>query len=226
VITFIFCWTPFHIRNIIQVWNIIPSANTWNIILDFANLGCAANSVLNPFIYSFLSTQFRQKLCMVINQRIRRPAGTQRPTSTATRLLLFKKFLGSVSAGSIRSRRGGNREVVSPTAPDRACVTPTLTTECSQLTQYNVVSKLLKNRLTYFFTGFECNWVHNPTFENFKQRQWPSRSMLRNPKRGQKRRQRKFRKFKPLFWTYLKSWKSISKNVNVFGFLKNATLSL
>ena len=99
VITFIFCWTPFHIRNIFQVWNIIPGAHTWKVhfcqiffndeiilkfILDFANLGCAANSVLNPFIYSFLSTQFRQKLCMVINQRIRRPAGA---TRTATRRL-------------------------------------------------------------------------------------------------------------------------------------------
>ncbi|CAG5098767.1 Oidioi.mRNA.OKI2018_I69.XSR.g15958.t1.cds [Oikopleura dioica] len=83
VITFIFCWTPFHIRNMCQVWNITPGAHTWQFILDFANLGCAANSVLNPFIYSFLSTQFRQKLCMVINQKIRRPAGMdRRPTST------------------------------------------------------------------------------------------------------------------------------------------------
>ena len=78
----------------------------------------------------------------------------------------FKKCLGSHSTGSIRSRRG-QREGVSPAAGiDRVCVTPTFPTECSQLTQYNVVPLLF--RFLYLIIGAEWSRVLELAIQELK----------------------------------------------------------
>ena len=75
VITFVMCWTPFHMRNIFKVLNVHLLAPTCKFIEDLANIGAAANSVVNPFIYSFLSTQFRQKLGQILERKMKRRRG-------------------------------------------------------------------------------------------------------------------------------------------------------
>ena len=62
-------------RNIFKVLNIHLLATSCKFIEDLANIGAAANSVVNPFIYSFLSTQFRQKLSQVLERKLRRTQG-------------------------------------------------------------------------------------------------------------------------------------------------------
>ena len=59
-------------RNIFKVMNVHLLSTTCKFIEDLANIGAAANSVVNPFIYSFLSTQFRQKLGTILERKIRR----------------------------------------------------------------------------------------------------------------------------------------------------------
>ena len=98
MITFFCCWTPFHLRNLLRVLNVHLHDANCQFLDDLANIGmqfalwrlsvcsltpplwhqcklikgAAANSVVNPFIYSFLSTQFRQKLAQVLERKIRR----------------------------------------------------------------------------------------------------------------------------------------------------------
>lgn len=43
-----------------------------DIFIKTVIVGAAANSVVNPFIYSFLSTQFRQKLTNILERKIRK----------------------------------------------------------------------------------------------------------------------------------------------------------
>ena len=65
------CWTPFQIKNVVQIFNIRLGKKYCELIDDISSVGVIANSVLNPIIYSFLSTNFRHKIKAIAKKFIR-----------------------------------------------------------------------------------------------------------------------------------------------------------
>ncbi|XP_069763661.1 somatostatin receptor type 5-like [Narcine bancroftii] len=60
VAAFVFCWLPFYIMNIVNLVSTLPSDPSLVGLYFFVVLLSYANSCANPFIYSFLSDNFKQ----------------------------------------------------------------------------------------------------------------------------------------------------------------------
>lgn len=64
VLVFLICWLPFFVTNMVNLIHIIPEANTtiYFIIVILTYL----NSCVNPFLYGFLSENFKQSFQKVL----------------------------------------------------------------------------------------------------------------------------------------------------------------
>lgn len=60
VVVFVLCWLPFFIINMVNLVVIIPESSATAGIYFFAVILSYANSCANPFLYSFLSDNFKQ----------------------------------------------------------------------------------------------------------------------------------------------------------------------
>lgn len=66
VVVFVLCWLPFFIINMVNLVVIIPESSATAGIYFFAVILSYANSCANPFLYGFLSDNFKQsfrKVC-------------------------------------------------------------------------------------------------------------------------------------------------------------------
>lgn len=60
VVVFVLCWLPFFIINMVNLVVIIPESSATAGIYFFAVILSYANSCANPFLYGFLSDNFKQ----------------------------------------------------------------------------------------------------------------------------------------------------------------------
>jgi len=78
VLAFVLCWTPFQLKNASHVFDIHLNSEHCTYLSNIAAIGVVTNSVLNPVIYSFLSTNFRQKVSRRTRNFIRMLSNTSR----------------------------------------------------------------------------------------------------------------------------------------------------
>ncbi|XP_040918591.1 somatostatin receptor type 5-like [Toxotes jaculatrix] len=60
VLVFVFCWLPFFITNIVNLFYIIPESKTTATVYFFLVILTYVNSCANPILYGFLSDNFKQ----------------------------------------------------------------------------------------------------------------------------------------------------------------------
>uniref|UniRef100_A0A673AJK8 Somatostatin receptor type 5-like n=1 Tax=Sphaeramia orbicularis TaxID=375764 RepID=A0A673AJK8_9TELE len=69
VLVFVLCWLPFFTMNIVNLVHIIPENNVTTAIYFFLVILTYVNSCANPFLYGFLSENFKQSfqkvLCLI-----------------------------------------------------------------------------------------------------------------------------------------------------------------
>ncbi|KAF3700281.1 Somatostatin receptor type 5 [Channa argus] len=66
VLVFVICWMPFFIVNIVNLVHIIPENKTTATIYFFSVILTYVNSCANPFLYGFLSDNFKQSFQKVL----------------------------------------------------------------------------------------------------------------------------------------------------------------
>lgn len=66
VLVFVICWLPFFVANIVNLVHIIPENNTTATIYFFLVILTYVNSCANPFLYGFLSDNFKQSFQKVL----------------------------------------------------------------------------------------------------------------------------------------------------------------
>ncbi|CAG5098008.1 Oidioi.mRNA.OKI2018_I69.XSR.g15328.t1.cds [Oikopleura dioica] len=64
IISFIFCWLPFHLWHIAKITGVNVSRTTCSITTDLTFVLAYFNAVLNPILYSFLSHDFRNRFTL------------------------------------------------------------------------------------------------------------------------------------------------------------------
>lgn len=66
VLVFVICWLPFFVANIVNLVHIIPENNTTATVYFFLVILTYVNSCANPFLYGFLSDNFKQSFQKVL----------------------------------------------------------------------------------------------------------------------------------------------------------------
>ncbi|XP_072128196.1 somatostatin receptor type 5-like [Mobula birostris] len=72
VAVFVFCWLPFYVMNIVNLVSTMPSEPSLVGLYFFVVLLSYTNSCANPFIYSFLSDNFKQGFRKILCRTTRR----------------------------------------------------------------------------------------------------------------------------------------------------------
>merc|ERR1711924_91549 len=62
VLSFVICWTPFQLRLFLTFSNLNLSADLFLILSESSNVFVSLNCFLNPVIYGFLNTAYRQSI--------------------------------------------------------------------------------------------------------------------------------------------------------------------
>ena len=66
VVVFVMCWLPFFITNIVNLVHIIPENSVSAVFYFFSVILTYVNSCANPFLYGFLSDNFKQSFRKVL----------------------------------------------------------------------------------------------------------------------------------------------------------------
>ncbi|XP_029014113.1 somatostatin receptor type 5-like [Betta splendens] len=66
VLFFVFCWLPFYVANIVNLFHVIPESNATAALFFFLVILTYVNSCANPFLYGFLSDNFKQSFQKVL----------------------------------------------------------------------------------------------------------------------------------------------------------------
>ena len=66
VVVFVMCWLPFFVTNIVNLVHIIPENSVSAVFYFFIVILTYVNSCANPFLYGFLSDNFKQSFRKVL----------------------------------------------------------------------------------------------------------------------------------------------------------------
>ncbi|XP_055519336.1 somatostatin receptor type 5-like [Leucoraja erinacea] len=123
VAVFVFCWLPFYVMNMVNLVSAMPPEPSLVGLYFFVVLLSYANSCANPFIYSFLSDNFKQgfrrALCRATRRVDDKAAGSKATGSSYVEMCPVNTLpQGSLLAGASEQRTPG--EVLPNDAKKRA----------------------------------------------------------------------------------------------------------